>query len=685
MFISVSRSGKDGKNAYVNLMETYRDADGKKRARLVESYGKLDDLLADDPDALNKLKARCAADRQRRKEEKAGLRKVKFQKLLETAANAANGTAGVVLNYSYYCLRSIWHSYFALDRKINYMQKTRLQCTHSINDTILYLDMHAILSPGSVQSAFADKDNFLGDPIRNVSLEQLYDACAFADTYKDDILTHLNRNLDRKLGGDRASLIWYDVTDACLEAQCADSERNHEIINFIDAVKNKAVSELEQKRLDPACLDEDGDPVPENLPQWFWDEMTSDECRHMGSRGPSRGHRPGQPHVSTALVVDRQGYPLDFEIHTEDASECRTVQESIASLRKKYGTLEAVVAADRGVNSLSDIQTLAANDLGFLVYQDVSQLSSELDDKMFDLNLYRPIDISNPASGLFLTVNDWEGTESPSGSDIPCTLVLTYHEKRKHIDDAILDIWAEIIEQKKHAGESVGPEKPGWASLAETDSENVIIGVDKKVLERARKRCGFAAMVYQEPPKRDNSSAVGMSGDSIAGIHHQLKEIAACFRTMKSCPGLRPASARTSSHVRGHVAICLLALLMMRILQEKLRSDNIYASIRRICSELGNASVAAVAGGQCMSYVSLHGKASYRRGHESKSTDEIIHCIASGSIPASCTDDIMRACGLTPLPAVCDRNTLAACLGTRFREDRDAVPAVHMRTKSGGH
>ena len=56
MYITVTHSGKDKKTAYVRLMEAYRNEDGKKRARVIKNYGRLDALLADDPLALDKLK-----------------------------------------------------------------------------------------------------------------------------------------------------------------------------------------------------------------------------------------------------------------------------------------------------------------------------------------------------------------------------------------------------------------------------------------------------------------------------------------------------------------------------------------------------------------------------------------------------------------------------------------------------
>lgn len=55
MFIGIVTGGK---YKYVKLLEGYRDENGKTRNRVVKTFGRLDVLLKEDPEAVNKLKAK---------------------------------------------------------------------------------------------------------------------------------------------------------------------------------------------------------------------------------------------------------------------------------------------------------------------------------------------------------------------------------------------------------------------------------------------------------------------------------------------------------------------------------------------------------------------------------------------------------------------------------------------------
>ena len=66
MYISVVKDGHGGKNQYVLLKESYRTPDGKNRSRVVRNFGNLEKLREGDPDALEKLKALYAGERERK-------------------------------------------------------------------------------------------------------------------------------------------------------------------------------------------------------------------------------------------------------------------------------------------------------------------------------------------------------------------------------------------------------------------------------------------------------------------------------------------------------------------------------------------------------------------------------------------------------------------------------------------
>ena len=63
-FIMFIAKIKSGKNTYVRLMESYRNEDGKPCSRMVKNFGRYEDLIKDNPNAFEELKAKYKQDKE---------------------------------------------------------------------------------------------------------------------------------------------------------------------------------------------------------------------------------------------------------------------------------------------------------------------------------------------------------------------------------------------------------------------------------------------------------------------------------------------------------------------------------------------------------------------------------------------------------------------------------------------
>lgn len=66
------------------------------------------------------------------------------------------------------------------------------------------------------------------------------------------------------------------------------------------------------------------------------------------------------------------------------------------------------------------------------------------------------------------------------------------------------------------------------------------------------------------------------------------------FRVTKSCLQLRPVFLQTDEHTIGHCTVCILALMILKLLQYKLRQQGIFVSIEKIQYCLEKANVVAM-------------------------------------------------------------------------------------------
>ena len=84
-------------------------------------------------------------------------------------------------------------------------------------------------------------------------------------------------------------------------------------------------------------------------------------------------------------------------------------------------------------------------------------------------------------------------------------------------------------------------------------------------VEKRRECAGFAAILFQPPP----GSEEAMNADYVSSLYHHLVQIEECFRIMKSEFEIRPLFVRDRDSVTGHVLLCIVALIMVRLIQKK--------------------------------------------------------------------------------------------------------------------
>lgn len=701
MYIAVMYSGKNKKNAYVKLIEAYRE-DGVKKNRVIKTFGRLDELTKKDPKAVEKLKAQYSEQRQAKKKATVEARLESARRVLAITNTPENEPAlspAPLLHYGHYPLWQIWDEDLALTRKIDYLQKNSgSRAKFSFNDIARHMACLKVMDPSSVLFSYGHKDDFVGDPLQDVSLGNCYKTLGFLKEHKDQIFQWINRRMDAKFGANRATMVFYDVTNVYFETALTDAEKDYTQADFGERIQAAADRMREDGLLGDECFDEEGFVIPKKLPFSFWTEDDNDKLQYLRMRGPSKEHRTDLPLVSVALVIDQNGLPMDFEVYAGNASEFKTMQPSIRKLKEKYHIENAVVVADRGLNSVANLKMLQDLDLGFLVAQKVTNLGAELTQQMFDLSGYSAFDPQNPEKGKYRIIPNWKKS-GVNGETVDCMLVLTYNEKRKHRDDKILDVMVEIVNKKAASGAKLGPGKSGWASIALTDKKPdcSVIGVDEKALEKRRRYSGFAAVVYEDSPSTKKSlnpeaqESDGqetnnvekkriLSGRDVAAQYPQLNRIEDSFRVMKNHLGLRPMFVRTSDHIRGHIAVCCLSLLMIRLVQERLRKNQICLSIPEICTTLSGACVAALKIGENVMFCHVGHHANVRKGREKLSTQEILALLQAGKIKTSHIPDLMKACGLNPLMRLNTLQDLGTCLRKRFSKPQDAIPILRLET-----
>lgn len=688
MYITTQKGGKGGQFRYVVLVEKFWDPQKRvARSKVVERFGRLDQMKPGEFEALKAKYQQASADKAAATQ---AMRSETARSLLAVQAGSGKRPKSARLNYGHYALKAIWDE-LRLPAKFGYLQKkTRIRT--DLNAVISFLVFRKVLDPASILRSFQQKDAYLGNPAGTDDLTSYYDAYDFLKENKETILKHVNKRMDEAYGKERATLVFYDVTNAYYEAPLTDAEMEREQTDYAELFEEAAEMYRDCGEIDPGRWDSEGKLNVESLSAEEVEKIAGLKLQYLRAGGPSKEHRSDLPIVSIVMVIDKYGFPMDFEVFSGNTSEFKSMRPVITAWKKRYQIKEAVVFADRGINSAGNLEMLRSLDFGFLVAQKVTQFSREMEKKLFEEDQYQPVNPVNPDAGRFRVIPDW--TKGTGDKAVKCTLVLTWNEKRARRDNAILDALVRLIQAKQARGEKIGKNRSAWAQLVkrEKDVEARIIGVDEKALARRRRFAGYAALVYSAAGPQGNAEGTdseaqeaGANADGnrmefpMAGTYKKLTEVETCFRIMKSNLGLRPMYVWTSEHIRGHILVIFLALLLVRIVQDRLEKAKAGLSIDEICEGLRDCEVAAVYNPAADSYLYLPTarRETNRKAAPWDSNQRLRARHETGELEIKDNGDtIMQACGLSPVPALCSRAELARCLGTRFPTDADAVPEI---------
>ena len=91
------------------------------------------------------------------------------------------------------------------------------------------------------------------------------------------------------------------------------------------------------------------------------------EQNSLMQRGYSRDHRPDCAQLVIALIVNREGFPLSYEIFDGNRADVTTLDVILRTVERKYGKARRIWVFDRGIVSEENLATLRQRQGHYLV------------------------------------------------------------------------------------------------------------------------------------------------------------------------------------------------------------------------------------------------------------------------------------------------------------------------------
>lgn len=292
---------KNGKT-YLSIVDGYR-VDGKVKQKVYKKIGYLEDLKKQFDDPISHFRQEVEI-----------LKKQFISKITTTFdINQDNTFEDDTFNIGYAYLKTIFKE---LD--INSVLKNKQYSSnieYSLSKACELLTYSRILDPGSIKYTYEHKNQFF-EPF-DLSLDDLYRCLKPLLDCKEDIFKTIWENTKEEYNRD-ASTSYYDCTNYYFEIEYDDED----------------------------VIDQNGDIVKKGLRR----------------RGPEKNHRP-DPIVEMGLLLDKQGFPMSYNLFPGNTSEKETLIPEIHNIKRRHNIDKVIVVADRGLNCSDNMIKMAGIDL----------------------------------------------------------------------------------------------------------------------------------------------------------------------------------------------------------------------------------------------------------------------------------------------------------------------------------
>ena len=385
-----------------------------------------------------------------------------------------------------------------------------------------------LLNPASKYKTVLQNDDYYEPILKNYNPDNVYDTLSFIADNKDKIIRRINTNLVKKAGRS-PDIIYYDVTNFYFEIDDADDD----------------------------VLDPDGNIIQKGQRKFG----VCKEERH-------------QPIVQMGLFMDDDGIPISIESFPGNTLDHQTF---LPALRKSIDNLDFsrfIMIADRGMCNYQNLLHLLDAGHGYIVSKSLLKCTKKEQEWAYQDNDFIVIseNFKYKSRVVKKIVTDENGNKRTVEEKVVVYWSKQFEERGKRENKKFLDFLQKLEETpanfrvtalqakslRKFMKKNYVNKKTGEA----INSSDLISFIDFDKVNEYRNSFGYYQIVTSE---------LQMDAQTVIDKYHGLTQIEDQFRVMKGCLETRPLYVRTREHIDAHLLICTIALIIIRIIQKRIR------------------------------------------------------------------------------------------------------------------
>lgn len=375
-----------------------------------------------------------------------------------------------------------------------------------------------ILNPASKIATMNQNNYYYSEIIKNIYEYNVYDTLDFLYNYRINLTNWINKRLINNFHR-TTNVIYYDVTNFFFE------------------------------------IDEPDD---------------FDSLRKMGVSKENRK----QPIVQMGLFMDEQGIPISIESFPGNTLDHLTMQKSLKNTVDGLNLDRFIFVGDRGMYKGDNTYYLVNKNNGYIISKSLEKTAKEEKLWAFDPSGYTIVSKDFKYKSHIVKRKVKVADEYKEITEkVIVYFSKKFYDKQMHQNKSFL----EFIEKLKISPDSFKITKTQSNSLKKflkselvnsktgeiLNSKDLKAFVDFDKINKYKDSFGYYQIVTSE---------LDMPDQIVIDIYHGLSQIEDQFRVMKGDLETRPIYVRTNEHIHSHLLICLLSLIILRIIQNKIKS-----------------------------------------------------------------------------------------------------------------
>ena len=385
-----------------------------------------------------------------------------------------------------------------------------------------------LLNPASKAATVRQNDDYYDPILKDFNPDNVYDTLSFIAENKDKIIRRMNTNLVKKAGRS-PDIIYYDVTNFYFETEDPDVD----------------------------ILDEDGNVLEKG----------------MRKCGVSKEKRQ-QPIVQMGLFMDDDGIPIAIESFPGNTLDQLTLRPAMKKTIDGLDFSRFILIADRGIFNYTNLLHLLDAGNGYIVSKSLLKSKSKEREWTYDDDGYTIVspDFKYKSRIMKRTVKDENGNPRTVEEQIVVYWSRRFEERSIRENKRFLDFLERLEEtpanfritalQAKSLKRFMKKEYVNQKTGEILNSSDIHAFIDFDKVHAYTKSMGYYQIVTSE---------LTMDPRTVIDKYHGLTQIEDQFRVMKGDLETRPLYVRTPEHIDAHLLICMIALVMIRIIQKRIR------------------------------------------------------------------------------------------------------------------